>query len=124
MSDDSLLRNTGTLFLIGNGLIDGFGEIANSGIITGGGCGSGTILDTDSGQCVIDPAITQELEEKDDLIADLEAALAAALAEIQSLLDILSSGEITICHNGDKTKTISLAAFGTHVVHGDTRGPC
>jgi len=55
---------------------------------------------------------------------DLEEALAAALAQIESLFDILLSGEITICHNGDKTMTISLGSLGGHLGHGDTIGSC
>ena len=46
------------------------------------------------------------------------------LAQIESLFDIISSGEITICHNGDKTKTIPLDASSNHLGHGDTIGTC
>ena len=41
-----------------------------------------------------------------------------------SLLDILLSGEITICHNDSKTITVSLGAFGKHFLHGDAIGEC
>jgi len=75
-------------------------------------CGFGTVPEGD--ECVVDPTLINDLQ---DIIDQLQT-------DIQSLLDILSSGEITICHNGDKTKTISLAAFGTHVGHGDTIGEC
>jgi len=64
-------------------------------------CGFGTVLEVD--ECVVDPAIT---------------------AEIQSLFDILLSGEITICHNDSKTITVSLGAFGKHFLHGDAIGAC
>ena len=64
-------------------------------------CGFGTVPEGD--ECVVDPAI---------------------IAELESLFDILLSGEITICHDDSKTITVSLAAFGKHFVHGDSIGAC
>jgi len=80
-------------------------------------CGSGTILDTANNECIADPSITQQLSQA---LNDL----AAALAQITQLENILTSGEISVCHNGSNEKTISIAALGTHLAHGDALGPC
>jgi len=57
-------------------------------------------------------------------LATTQADLNAANQRISELESILDSGEITICHNGDKTKTISLGALSSHLGHGDTIGTC
>jgi hypothetical protein len=43
--------------------------------------------------------------------------------ELQSLWDILVSGEVEICHK-DKTQTVSVSALTTHLNHGDKLGSC
>jgi len=85
------------------------------GTLGGTTCGTGTLKV--GNQCEVDPSIAQQL-------ANALAALAAALAQITALEDILESGEITICHEEDNTKTIPLGALSGHLVHGDTLGPC
>jgi len=76
---------------------------------SGATCGEGTTLNTETNEC--EPDVTQ-------------SQLDSAEAEIQSLFDILLSGEITICHNDSKTITVSLGAFGKHFLHGDAIGAC
>jgi len=68
--------------------------------------------------------LNQRIEELEGIIEFLELEIQNLLAQIESLFDIISSGEITICHNGDKTKTISLGALSSHLGHGDTIGTC
>ena len=68
--------------------------------------------------------LNQRIEELEGIIEFLELEIQNLLAQIESLLDIISSGEITICHNGDKTKTIPLGALSNHLGHGDTIGTC
>jgi len=105
----SFITNPGTINNISGGTFSNSGTIFNKNSI--GGILFGTIILTGGGSVVpdfgpviiVDPSLIQQ-------IVDLES--------------ILLSGEITICHNGDKTKTISLAAYGTHVGHGDTMGEC
>jgi len=87
-----------TLFCDQGTTLVGFGCVADSPTTT---CGFGTVLEVD--ECVVDPEIT---------------------AEIQSLFEILLSGEITICHNDSKTITVSLGAFGKHFLHSDAIGAC
>jgi len=53
-----------------------------------------------------------------------EEDLDTANQDFSDLLAILLSGKITICHDDVKTQTISVAAFGTHFLHGDTIGAC
>jgi len=64
-------------------------------------CGEGTVPDED--ECVVDPAITTELE---------------------SLIDILFSGEATICHKDKKTQIVDLGSLTKHLLHGDSLGSC
>ena len=56
--------------------------------------------------------------------AAAHAELVTAEERIVELENILLSGKITICHKGDNTQSISLAALATHLAHGDTIGPC
>jgi len=59
-----------------------------------------------------------------DCINNLNTDLAAAEASIADFEAILQSGKITICHNGDKTKTINVGSYANHFEHGDPIGPC
>lgn len=120
-SGDTVIIPSGITVTIPSGvLIDNFGTInnnvgtistiftlVNSGtiILTGSAgllSGDGSISLTNFGTIKVDPSLIER-------ITKLDANLL--------------SGEIIICH-GDITKTISVAAFGTHVGHGDTEGAC
>jgi len=82
-------------------------------------------LTSDLVQCEADNVtLNQQIINLQGIITGLESTIADLQSEIQNLLDILLSGEITICHKEKNTQTIGLDAFGTHAGHGDTIGPC
>ena len=56
-----------------------------------------------------------------DALQDIIDGLESIITELEN---ILQSGEISVCHNGANEKTISIAALGTHLAHGDTPGEC
>ena len=78
-------------------------------------CGAGTTLNESTHECEADVTQAQ--------LDAVNAALTAALAEIQSLFDIILSGEATICHNNE-TKIVGLGGLTSHLLHGDTQGSC
>jgi len=56
-----------------------------------------------------------------DALQDIIDGLESIITELENILE---SGEISVCHNGVNEKTISVAALGTHLAHGDTLGEC
>ena len=98
----------GEIFIDYDGLtMSDNGNIAYRGVFSGG---HGIFTHTQG--------VTQsQLDALQDIIDDLESI-------ITELENILESGEISVCHNGANEKTVSIAALGSHLAHGDTIGVC
>ena len=76
-----------------------------------------TVCQNGLNQCQADNNVLQTT------ILTLQNTITDLQSEVQNLLDILVSGDITICHK-DKTQIVSVASLGNHLNHGDTIGAC